>query len=104
METARGLGAAPGHSPVGSSRGHGAVAQAIRSVEDQVLVLKGAAERRTGRASAAGRPAMPSLVQHCAALLTRCAVGDDERTARDRLKGKPFSEKIAPFGESCPVG
>ena len=48
---------------------------------------------------AAGHPVMPWLTQHCAELLTKYVVGDDKKTAYERLKGKPFNGKLVPFGE-----
>ena len=87
------------HSPIGSSQSNGAVERAIRSVEGQVRDVKDAVEQRTGCVLAAGRPVMPWLTQHCAGILTRYIVGDDKKTAYERLKGKPFNEKLAPFRE-----
>ena len=48
---------------------------------------------------AAGNPEKPWLAQHCAELLTRYIVGDDEKAERRRLEGKPFSRKLVPLGE-----
>ena len=61
--------------------------------------MRDAVETKTVCVSAAGHPAAPRLVQHRAELLTRYAVDEDEKTARGRLMGKPFSRKLAPFGE-----
>ena len=58
------------HSPIGSSQSNGAVERAMRSVEEQVRVVKDAVEERTGCALAAGHPATyaarpDGLTQHC---------------------------------------
>ena len=69
------------HSPIGSSRSNGAGERAIRSVEEEVRVVKDAAEKRTGCVLAAGHPTTPWLTQHCAEPLMRHVVGDDKKTA-----------------------
>ena len=71
----------------------------MQSVGEQVRVLKGAAETRTGRRSAADHPAMPRLARHSAELLARYVVGNDKKTAYERLKEKTFAGEVHPFGE-----
>ena len=42
---------------------------------------------------------MTWLVQHAADCLSKYQVGEDGKTAHERLKGKPFSRPVVEFGE-----
>ena len=87
-------------SPVGSSTSNGVVERAIQSVQGQVRVLKLALERRWGVLIPARHCVIPWLVEYAAYLLNRFEVGQDGKTAYERLKGKQARTLGVEFGEA----
>ena len=75
-------------SPVGSSASNGVVERAIRSVEQQVRVMRDAFEGRTRVKLSARHPLMTWIVEYSGYLLSRFEVGNDGKTAYERCKGK----------------
>ena len=87
-------------SPVGSSSSsNGGVERAIRSVEQQVRVMKDALEHRTGMQLTPRHPLMMWITEHAGHLLNRFEAGHDE-TAYERCKGKRARTLGIEFGET----
>ena len=87
-------------SPVGSSGSNGVVERAIRSVEQQVRVMKDALEQRTGLKFTPRHPAMTWITEYASHLLNRFEVGHDGKTAYERCKGKKAKTLGIEFGEA----
>ena len=66
----------------------------------QVRVLKLAVEQRWGALLPARHCAMPWLVEYATYLLSRFEVGQDGKTAYERLKGKQARTLGVDFGEA----
>jgi hypothetical protein len=96
-------------SPVGSSGSNGIVERAIRSVEQQVRVMRDALEHRAAIKLTARHPLMPWVVEYAGYLLSRFEVSHDGKTSYERCKGKRAKTLGVEFGESIlwkrkPVG
>ena len=87
-------------SPVGSSGSNGVVERAIRSVEQQVLVLKDALEHRTGKQLTPWHPLMTWITEYAGHLLNRFEVGHDGKTAYERCKAKRAKTLVIEVGSS----
>ena len=87
-------------SPVGSSGSNGVVERAIRSVEQQVRVMKDALEHRTGMQLTPRYPLMTWITEYAGHLLNRFEVGHDGKTAYERCKGKRTKTLGIEFGEA----
>ena len=87
------------NSPVDSHASNGIVERAVRSVQGQVRVLKGALEDRWGAKITAKHMVIPWLMEYASHLLNRYEVGHDGRTAYERCKGKPAKTMGVEFGE-----
>ena len=87
------------NSPVGDSRANGAAERAIQAVEEQVRVIKNGLETRIGMKISGKHPVTFWLIEHAADLLTKYAVGEDGKTAYERMKGKPYLGDVVEFGE-----
>ena len=87
------------NSPVGESESNGAVERAIQTWEGQVRTMKDALEFRMGCAIPPDHDIMTWLVAHAATLLRRCSVGEDGRSAHDRLKARRCKRPFGEFGE-----
>jgi hypothetical protein len=97
------------NSPVGSSASNWVVERAIRSVAQQVRVLKDGLEYKAKMAIGARHPLMTWLTEYAGHLLNRFEVSHDGKTAYERLKGKSARALGIEFGESIlwkrrPVG
>ena len=90
----------PENSAVGESQSNGMVERGIQDVGNQVRVLKDALETRLGVTLDPRHPILAWLISHAGALLIRCQVGVDGKTAYQRWKGKVFRKPILEFGES----
>ena len=96
-------------SPVGSSGSNGVVEGAIRSVEQQVRVMKDALENKAKVKLTPRHPLMAWITEYAGRLLNRFEVGHDGTTAYERCKGKQAKTLGIEFGESIlwkrrPVG
>ena len=74
--------------PVGSSQSNGVAEKAIQSVHCQVRVLESALGNRWGIKIPYRHSVIPWVVASVAFFLNRCEVGQDGKTAYERLKGK----------------
>ena len=86
--------------PVGSSASNGIVERAIRSVQQQVRVMRSAVEERTGAKLTPRHPIMTWMVENANYLLNRYEVGHDGKTAYERCKGKVAKVLGIEFGEA----
>ena len=86
-------------SPVGSSQSNGLIERAIQDVEGQVRTLKLAFESHLGEKIPSDHNIIPWLVEYAAVLLNRGQVGQDGKTAYERLKGETASLPGMQFGE-----
>ena len=75
-------------SPVGSSSSNGIVERGIQSVEEQVRVLVSALEEKWKSKIPDRHSIWPWLVEYAGFLLNRCNVGNDGKTAYERMKGE----------------
>ena len=73
---------------VGSSGSNGVVEKAIRSVEQQVRVMKDVLEHGTGMQLTLKHPLMTWITEYAGHLLNRFQVGHDGKTAFERCKGE----------------
>jgi hypothetical protein len=88
------------NSPVGSSASNGMVERAIRSVSQQVRVMKDGLEHKAKMIVGARHPLMPWIVEYAGHLLNRFEASQDGKTAYERLKGKSARTLGIEFGES----
>ena len=86
-------------SPVGDHAANGDVESAVRQVQGQIRTMKDALESRYGERLPGDSHAMPWLVAHAAATITRFRKDDHGLTAYRRWKGKEFRRPVAEFGE-----
>lgn len=101
-------GAAPGvgrtiheSSLVGTSQSNGMIERAIQDVDGQVRTLKLAFESHLVEKVQSDHNSIPWLVQNAAVLLNRWQVGQDGKTAYERLKDKPANLPGMEFGKGC---
>ena len=87
------------NSPVGDSRANGAAERAVQAVGEQVRVLRKALEDRVGYRLSGTHPVLAWLIEHSADVLSKFLVGDDGKTAYERLKGKKYEKELVEFGE-----
>ena len=76
------------------SKSNGRAENAVRRVESQVRTLKIALERSIQCELSVHHPVFEWLVEHVADPITKCAVGDDGRTAYERIKAKKNWNKL----------
>ena len=88
------------NSRVGDSNSNGRIERAIREVKGLVRTLRSAIEENTKGKITLADTVVPWLVRHAAYLITRCRVGQDGKTAMQRLKGRKVSTPLAEFGET----
>ena len=87
-------------SPVGEHQSNGEVENAVQRVEGQVRTIKDSLEARYKGKLSANHPIVPWLWGYAASVITRYAIGEDGRTAFERVRGKKFKTMLAEFGES----
>ena len=86
-------------SAVGESQSNGKAEAAVKAVEDQVRVMKGALESRINVRIPSQHPVMKWMVQYAGVLLNKYAIQPDGKTAYHALHGRKASERIVEFGE-----
>ena len=92
------ISAVPEHSHPGESASNGKVERAIRSIEDQVRVLKASLEARIGTRVPCSHPIMSWFVYHAAFLVNAFRRGANGRTACGELRCREAIGRIAGFG------
>ena len=85
-------------SPVGDSQANGAIEVTNRVVEEGLRCWKGVLDEKIG-VVATTHPLVPWLVQYVGWLITNYAVGDDGRTATQRMIGRQSRLPLVCFGE-----
>ena len=96
--------AAPEMSSVGESQSNGKAERTVQRVEDQIRTLKSATEGRfstgtTGYKIQSTHATMDWMVEYGASLCSKYSVGDDGKSAFERLHGKRANEHLVEFGE-----
>ena len=92
------VNAAPELSSVGESQSNGKAERGVQLVEDLIRTLKSAFEARICRRLSSTHPVMLWMVEYASVLLSKSSVGNDGRTAFQRLHGKRAHEKLVEFG------
>ena len=87
------------NSVPGDSKTNGAAERAVKAVGEQVRVLRAGLQSRLDMVIRTSHPMLTWLVQHAADCLSKYQVGEDGKTAYERLKGKKFSRPLVEFGE-----
>ena len=77
-------------TPKGSSVSAGEIERANYKVEKQIRTLRSRFE---------DHKMLPSLVRHCAWLVTHHQVKSDGKTPHERLRGRPYQGQVADFAE-----
>ncbi len=86
-------------SPVGESQSNGFIERAIQEVQKQTRIIKSAFESKLGVKLRRDHPISAWLVIHAANVINRFRVGNDGRTAYQRVTGKKFEKEVVEFGE-----
>ena len=86
-------------SPVRGSNANGSIERAIQTIQGQIRAIKDYTERQIGATIGLDSAVLKWLVRHAAWTLTTFHVGSDGKTAHQRIRGKPFIQQIAAFGE-----
>ena len=87
------------NSVPGDSKTNGAAERAVKAVGEQVRVLRAGLQARLDMVVRTSHPMLTWLVQHAADCLSKYQIGEDGKTAYERLKGKKFSRAVVEFGE-----
>ena len=86
-------------SPVGEHQSNGRVERAIQTIQGMVRTYRDALESRYGMRLDGTNNSVPWMVMHAASMVSNYAVGNDGRTAVERLKGKLCRKQQLEFGE-----
>ena len=86
-------------SAVGESQSNGKAESAVKAVEDQARVMKGALESRIGARIPSTHPVMKWLIEYVSVVLNKYAIQPDGKSAYHSLHGKKVSERLVEFGE-----
>ena len=87
------------HSPKYSSKSNGVVERAVQSVEGQIRVLRSYLEEKFEVKIAAGHAIWAWIAEYASYTLNRMEVGNDGKTAYERIKGKKAKVMGVAFGE-----
>ena len=87
------------NSVPGDSKTNGAAERAVKAIGEQVRVLRAGLQGRLDMVVRTSHPILTWLVQHAADCLSKYQIGEDGKTAYERLKGKKFSRAVVEFGE-----
>ena len=86
-------------SAVEESQSNGFAERTVQSVEDLLQTLRGAFLGHSKMKAPMDHPAMLWLIEHTASILNRFVVGDDGRTAYQRLHGRRANKTAVESGE-----
>ena len=86
-------------SPVGDSNTNGSIERAIQTIQAQIRAIKDYTGRQIGATIGVNSAVLKWLVRHAAWTLTTFHIGSDGKTAHQPIRGKPFNQRIAAFGE-----
>ena len=73
-------------SPVGDSRANGEIERAIKTVQGQIRTLKSALDEHYKTEFNEDHVLLPWLVAYAASLTSKFTIGDDGKTARERVR------------------
>ena len=87
-------------SPAYDPKSNGAVERSVRGLKEQVRTMKSDLEGRLGRKlESSDRSTLCWMIEHGGCLLRRYKVGEDGKTAYERIKGRRSNRMMVPFGE-----
>ena len=89
----------PEHSPVHESASTGEIERAIQEVQGQVRTNREAIKAKYQQEIEGTHPVMPWLIRHSAAQLNRYKVGNDGKTAHERMRGRKFKNATVEMAE-----
>ena len=89
----------PEESPAYEHQSNGTVESAINRIGKQVRTMRSALEEKYARKIEGTHLIIPWMIRYAANVLSWYIVGDDGKTAYERLKGKLFTRKTVEFGE-----
>ena len=78
---------------------NGCIEGANQTIQGQIRVIKDYTDRQIGATIGLDSSVLKWLVRHAAWTLTTFHVGGDGMTVQPRIRGKPFNQQIAAFGE-----
>ena len=93
-------GVIPTHSPVGESESNGRVENAIRRVQEKVRALRHHLECGTQRRFFDDSPIMAWMIRWAGEIISKHSIGDDGKSAYERIRGERCVVPIVPFGEA----
>ena len=85
-------------SDKGDSASNGLTEEAVNSLEGMIRTWIDAVEHKYHTKLSSSHVIIPWLVEYAWEVITRCRIGNDGRTAYQRLKGKLPSSKVVSFG------
>ena len=91
----------PINPPAYDPLANGAIERTVQEVNAELRKLKMQLEQRVKVMISSDAPVMDWALEHAAFLLTRMLVRADGKTAYERAKGKPWRQRLLPFGETC---
>ena len=89
------------HPPPYDSQANGAIEVGVQIVRGMVRTWHTSLEERLGYRIPPNHPLMCWLVEHAAHSLTTRVKGRDGQTAYQRVRGKPWNQRLLGFGEMC---
>ena len=85
------------------SAGNGGIESAVKKLTGLVRTNTLSLERRLKKRLPQGHPVMTWLVEYCAWVHNIRAVGEDGKTAFQRVRGRAFARRLLCFGETVHV-
>ena len=89
------------HPPPFDSQANGDIESAVKQIRGQTRTLQSCLEARIGHQIPVVHPVYSWLVSHAAWLVTTRVMGHDGKTAYQRVRGKPFNNRLLGIGEKC---
>ena len=86
-------------APRGDHQSNGEAEVTVKEAAGLIRSLRDALHRRTGKWLRVKLPAYAWMCDYSGFSMTRFHVGEDGRTAYERMKGKTFREEMVEFGE-----
>ena len=85
--------------PVGDINANGSTERANQTIQGLIRAIKDYTERQIGATLGLDSSVLKWLVRHAAWTVTTFHVGSDGKTDHQRIRGKPFNQQTAAFGE-----
>ena len=89
------------NSPVGESQSNGRVENAIRRIQEKARALRHHLERGIQQRIPDDSSIMAWFVRWAGGLISKYAIGDDGRSAYERIRGEQCAVPVVPFGEAA---